>query len=52
MKTADKTQPWEYLAILIEQGETKRIEEFLDSLTPAETARAVSRLDENLAQDF
>lgn len=46
MKTADKTQPWEYLAILIEQGETKRIEEFLDSLTPAETARAVSRLDE------
>ncbi len=39
--------PWDQIVTLIRQGESDRLREFLDSLSPADIARAISRLEED-----
>lgn len=38
-------EPWVQLAQLIDEGDDDRIDEFLESIPPSETARALSRLE-------
>ena len=40
------TQPWQKLANLINEGNPKKLNDFLDAISPSETARSVSHLDE------
>jgi magnesium transporter len=40
------SEPWLTLAALVRSGDAKQLSRFVDALSPAETARAVSRLDE------
>lgn len=40
-----EVEPWIQLAQLIDQGDDDRIDEFLESIPPSETARALSRLE-------
>jgi len=46
METTETIPSWEQLEKLVQQNNAARIEDYLHSLTPAETARAVSRLNE------
>ncbi len=41
------TQPWEEIERIVGDRSAERLQVFLDTLTPAETARAVSRLDDD-----
>lgn len=41
------TPPWEEIERIVEDRDPERLQVFLDTLTPAETARAVSRLDDD-----
>jgi magnesium transporter len=46
MMEAEATrQPWEELAELVESGDSTRVISFLDSLSPSETARTLSRIE-------
>lgn len=40
-------EPWEVLENLIQVGDGQRLEAYLNTLTPAETARAISRLNQS-----
>ncbi|MFH1581725.1 MAG: magnesium transporter [Pseudomonadota bacterium] len=46
MSTQIHAQPWIELEELITKGNLKNLSQFLENISPAETARAVSRLDE------
>jgi len=43
-------EPWIQLAQLIDQGDDDRIDEFLESIPPSETARALARLEDGQRQ--
>ncbi|MDH3253329.1 MAG: magnesium transporter, partial [Ignavibacteria bacterium] len=45
-KTPEYIPSWEVLADLVERADAARVEEYLEHLSPAETARAISRLDD------
>ena len=45
--TGEQQTTWELLAALIGARERRKLEAYLESLTPAETARAVSRLTDS-----
>jgi len=45
-----EVEPWIQLAELIDQGDDDRIDEFLESIPPSETARALSRLESEQRQ--
>jgi magnesium transporter len=46
LKVPDRLPSWETLAGLVAQADAARVEEYLEDLSPAETARAISRLDD------
>jgi len=46
METTETIPSWEQLAQLVLENSVTRVEDYLHSFTPAETARTVSRLDE------
>lgn len=41
----DSSRPWEALEQIAQAGDARQLEQFLDSLAPAEAARALSRVD-------
>ena len=43
---SEETRPWQALRDLTEARQAEELEAYLDTLSPAETARAISRLDE------
>lgn len=45
-------KPWEYLEELIAAKDAARIRSFLDSTNPADTALAISRIDDDLVNDL
>jgi len=45
-EVAAETRPWETLVALTEAGESGELEEYLETLSPGETARAMARLEE------
>ena len=47
MPNRDDKKPWEDLDNLVSEGNGVALHEFLDSLTPAEIARSISRLEES-----
>ncbi len=47
MPNRDHKKPWEDLDNLVSEGNGVALHEFLDSLTPAEIARSISRLEES-----
>ena len=48
--TLTDTQPWLILEKIIDEGNTQELNKFLDSISPSETARSVSHLDEENRQ--
>lgn len=44
MKPSEMLKPWEQLSLLVESGDAEPVLAFLDSINPADTALAVSRL--------
>ena len=47
MPNREDKRPWKDLDILVSEGDGVALHEFLDSLTPAEIARSISRLEES-----
>jgi magnesium transporter len=45
-------KPWEHLEGLIAQQDAEQIRSFLDSINPADTALAISRIDDGLVNDL
>lgn len=46
MRTREPRQTWDALMQVVASQDSQRVDEFLDALAPGETARAVSRLDD------
>ncbi len=46
MENSRNQNAWDVIAALLESGRTPELERYIESLRPAETARAVARLDE------
>lgn len=47
MPTHDDNKPWEAINILVSDANGDELHEYLDTLTPAEIARAITRLEED-----
>lgn len=52
MENGRRRNTWDVIAGLIESGKTLELERYLESLKPAETARAVARLDDEKRQQL
>jgi len=46
MSATPQQEPWDYIQALVEKAESTPLGEYLDTLPPADVARAISRLDE------
>lgn len=47
MTVTPQQEPWDRIQVLVDKAEAKQLGEFLDTLLPADVARAISRLDED-----